>query len=522
MQALANEFGAATDEIVLPDDLEECHALIASLKELLLKKDSQLQKRESDLEKLKHHLQNLLRNKYGRSTEKINPDQLLLFAEALLDQSEKQIQPDPNTPSPTNKNKRTKRGGGGRNPLPEDLPTEEKDHFPERRNCKCCGTEMTEFSVEVSDQLDFIPANFKIIRHRVHKFSCQKCHGDIAQGKKPEQIHSGGQATEGLLAHIAVAKHVDHSPLERQSNIYARQGVTISVSTMGRWMRMTAESLRLISNRMHELVLLSRLLEADESPFDFIDKKRVLKKIKQGFFWVYYGDEDHPYIVFDFQTDRTKDRPKKFLTGFDGFLLTDGYGGYIWYNQDKALNCNVHCRRNFEKALKANKKEAAFALAIYQKLYAIEAEIRQLSEQKRLEIRQERSVPLLDQFHTWLLEKSKTEQPKTALGHAISYALDRWEKLTRFTKHGFLKMDTNLVENSIRPHAITRKNCLFAGSETGGETAAIITSITSTCKRLGINPYEYIKDVLTRLGANPNANIDEMLPDRWKPIALPP
>ena len=376
---------------------------------------------------------------------------------------------------------------------------------------------MKEFALEITDQLDFIPANFKIIRHIVHKFNCNQCHKGVAEGKKPEQIHRGGQPTEGLLAQLATAKHVDHSPLERQAKTYARQGVTLSVSTMGRWMRMSAKALKPIVQRMHKLVLLCRLLEADESPLDFIDKKRILKKIKQGFFWAYYGDEDYPYIVFDFQPDRCKERPMNFLTGFDGFLLTDGYGSYLWYDQEKSLNCNVHCRRYFEKAMKANRKGAAFAIAIYQKLYAIEGRVRNLPEDERLRIRQEESVPLFDQFHKWLLEKAKTEQPKTLLGVAINYALERWQKLTRYTKLGFLKMDTNLVENAIRPHALTRKNCLFAGSEDGGETAAIHASIVNTCKRLGINPFEYIKDVLNRLGANPNIDIDELLPGRWKP-----
>ena len=504
------------ERLVLPTDLSECHELIGAMRDLLLEKDLLLQEKDSTLEKLKQHLQNLLRQKYGRLSEKINPDQLLIFAQELLDQGPGLPEEPGESVSQSVSAKRTKRSGGGRKPLPESVPIgEEKDYYPENLLCACSNTQMTEFGVEITEQLDFVPANFRRNRHIVHKFSCAKCH-KVVEGKKPEQIHSGGMPSEGLLAQIITAKHVDHSPLERQAKTYARQGVDLAVSTLGRWMRMSAMALKPILKRMYELVLRCRLLEADESPFDFLDKKRVLKKIKQGYFWAYYGDDDYPYVVFDFQPGRGSEHPKKFLTGFDGFLLTDGYGGYIWYDREKSLNCNVHCRRNFEKALKANKKEAGFAIAVYQKLYAIERKICDLPEEQRLKIRQEESSPILEQFHSWLLEKQKSEPPKTLLGVAINYALERWDKLTRFTEHGFLKMDTNLVENSIRPHAITRKNCLFAGSEDGGETAAIHASIVNTCKRLGINPFDYLKDVLTTLGANPEINIDELLPDRWK------
>jgi transposase len=502
-------------QTAFPEDLNQCHALIASLRELLSQRDA-------DLEKLKHHIHDLLRSKYGRMTEKINPDQLLIFAQQLLEQPpEDADQDDPEPAQLLPPNKKGKHGGGGRNPLPESAPPVEKDYYPDVLTCACCGEALEEIGVEVTEQLDYVPANFRRILHRVHKLSCQKCHKGVFEGKKPEQIHSGGEPTEGMLSQLITSKHVDHSPLERQSKTYARQGVILSVSTMGRWMRMSAKALRPIVERMHQLVLKCRLLEADESPFDFLDKKRVLKKIKQGYFWAYYGDDDYPYVVFDFQVDRCKERPMKFLTGYDGYLLTDGYGGYVWYDQEKSLNCNVHCRRYFEKAKKANKKEAGFALAVYQKLYEIEARIRDLSEDQRLKIRQEEAVPLLEKFHKWLLEKKQTEQPKSLLGVAVNYALERWEKLTRYTTSGFLKMDTNLVENSIRPHAITRKNCMFAGSEDGGETAAIHASIVNTCKRLGINPFNYLRDVLTRLGANPSCDIDELLPDRWKP-AQPP
>lgn len=531
MQATQNaenqgEKTAQDEQLVLPDDLTECHLLIAAMKELLLEKDSLLQKRESDLERIKQHLHNLLRHRYGQSSEKLTPGQLQLFAEEMLNTLSSASSNDPadqelEAPKQNKSGNRTKHGGGGRNPLPEELPLVEKDYFPEDTHCPGCAGKLEEFGLEITEQLDYVPANFRKIRHIVHKFSCPSCRDVIAEGKKPEQIHSGGMPTEGLLAQIITAKWVDHSPLERQTKTYDRQGVTIAVSTMGRWMRLSAEKLRPIVKKMAKLVLLSRMLEVDESPLDFIDLSRALKKIKKGYFWAIRGDDDFPYNIFEFHPDRGSEHPKKFLSGFDGFLLTDGYGGYIWYNPEKSLNCNIHCRRYFEKAAKANKKQAGFALAVYMKLYEIEDRIRKLPEDERLRIRKEESVPILEKFHAWLQEKQRTEPPKTLLGVAVNYALERWDKLIRYTKHGFLKMDTNLVENSIRPHALTRKNAMFAGSEDGGETAAIHSTIVNTCKRLGINPFEYIKDVLTKMGANPKIDIDELLPDRWK-AAQPP
>jgi transposase len=504
-----------SEQLDLPEDLQECHALIIALKE-------SLNQRDADLERIKQHLQNLLRSKYGRTTEKISPDQLLIFSKELLNQQANTPESSaPRSTEATTLSKQHKHGGGGRNPLPGNIPSIDKDYYPDTQICSCCGKQLREIGVEITEQLDYVPANFRKIRHIVHKFCCESCHNGVLEGKKPEQIHSGGMPTEGLISQIITAKHMDHSPLERQSKTYARQGVEISVSTMGRWMLVSAKVLKRIVERMHELLLQCRLLEADESPLKFLDKKRLLKKIKQGYFWVYYGDSGFPYVVFDFHVDRCKERPMEFLAGYDGYLLTDGYGGYNWYDEAKSLNCNVHCRRYFEKARKANNKEAGFALAIYQRLYEIEARIRELSEEERLRIRQEEAVPVLEKFHTWLIEKKRTEPPKTLLGIAVNYALERWEKLIRYTTKGFLKIDTNLVENSIRPHALTRRNCLFAGSEDGGETAAIHASIVNTCKRLGINPFEYIKDVLTRLGANPMSDIDELLPNHWKP-AQPP
>lgn len=504
----------------LPDNVEDCHQLLVELSELLLQKDALILENAAAFERMKIHFQNLLRGKYGRSTEKVDPNQLSVLLEHLSGFDEASS-PESEESSQKNDPKKRKHGGGGRNPLSPDLQQWESfDHFPEETICNC-GCTMTEFAVEITEQLDYRPVNFGKIKHVVHKFRCAECRS-IREGRKPEQVHSGGVPAEGLLAHLVVSLHADHQPIERQAKTYARQGVELAVSSLGRWVALTAQKLKCITDRMSELVLKSRILEADESPLDFIDLSRPAQKIKQGYFWAYYGDESVPFIVFDFQTSRESIHCVRFLEGFKGFLLTDGYGGYEWYDSEKSLCCHVHARRYFEKALKANKKEAAYALALYRKLYEIEDRIKDAPEAERYAIRQRESLPLLNQLHAWLKEKQPTAPPKTPLGIAINYSLSRWDKLVRYTEHGFLLMDTNLIENAFRAHAITRKNIMFAGSEIGGKNNAILATIVNTCKRMNINPFDYIRDCLIRLGANPLMDVNELIPGRWKPLAQPP
>ncbi len=514
----------AVQELVsgqLPDSIAECHQLLVALSELLLKKDALLIENAAAFERMKLHFQNLLREKYGNSSEKIDSNQLSIFLEELGSVPDgSPVEPDQGGGEGA-ATKKGKNGGGGRKPLSPDLQYwETHNHRPESMTCSC-GCEMTEFAVEVTEQLEYKPANFGKIKHIVHKYRCGTCRS-VREGKKPEQVHSGGVPAEGLLAQLAVALHADHQPIERQAKTYARQGVDLAVSSLGRWVALTAEKMKRITNRMSELVLESRVLQADESPLDFIDLSRPARKVKQGYFWAYYGDESVPFIVFDFQTSREGKHCLKFLKGFKGFLLTDGYGGYEWYDSEKSFCCHVHARRYFEKALKANKKEAAYALAIYRKLYEIEDRIKHSSETERYEVRQKESLPLLNQFHAWLTEKQLTAKPKTPLGTAINYALARWEKLVRYTKYGCVPMDTNLIENAFRPHALTRKNIMCAGSAVGGTHNAILATIVNTCKRMKINPFDYIRDCLVRLGTNPSMDVDELLPGRWKPLPQPP
>jgi len=292
---------------------------------------------------------------------------------------------------------------------------------------------------------------------------------------------------------------------------------------MARWQKEVAEAFLAILARMRELLLMSLVIHADETPLKFIDRKKPRGKTRQGYLWTYYGDKEHPYVIFSFSSSRASEAPIAFLGDYDGHLITDGYVAYeVLVEEGKAMLvcCHAHARRKFEKALKNNKEDASYALAIYVKLYDIEKRAANCSDDERYKMRQEEAVPLLEEFHTWLKEKQLTALPGTTFGKAVNYCLRRWDALTRYTAAGYLNIDNNPVENAIRPIAISRKNWMFCGSEEGGDTAAALASIVNTCKRLGISPYEYIRDVLIRL-AQGETCIDDLLPDRWQPASQP-
>lgn len=506
----------------LPADVDTCHAWIRDLMEMVIKKDT-------DISALKERLQWLLREKFGKKSEKISPDQMSLFAAqlgALLESEQSIVEADGEKKEEGKKSSSARRGGGGRTETAEHVRRERRDYHPNPDDLLCnCGRTKTEFGTYSMDQLDFIPASFVVIEHVTHKYACKSCTASVVEGQRPNQIHNGGKPAEGLIAHISTSKYADHSPLERQEDIYAREGVHVPASSMGRWLEQSAHELGKVTDLMHEKLLECAVLQADESPYDLIDLNRAGKKIKKGYVWTLFGDAHAPYVYFQFQADRTGETAQKLIKGFSGFLVTDGYGGYDWYRADRSANCNVHSRRYFEKALKCDKKKAGAMLALYSKLYKIEEAIKGKSEQEILLARQEQSLPIVNQMHTLLQSWQLTEAPKTSLGVAINYALSRWDQLMLFTKHAVIPLDTNLVENAIRAIAIGRKNWLKIGGEGGLRTATVHATLVNTCKRLGINPYLYLRDVLIRLGAGTDP-IDDLLPDRWQlkhdPRAQPP
>ncbi|HEY9683393.1 MAG TPA: IS66 family transposase [Oculatellaceae cyanobacterium] len=503
--------GATKQDLKMPLELENCHALIRELIELV-------EKQGADIGYLKQRLHNLLREKYGRSSEKLSSGQLQLFAQELEEMLERKKTTDIESgdEKASNANSGAKNGGGGRKPLKTSLLRIPRDYYPSEEEMICggCNAKKVEIGKEIVEQLDYVPASFRVIQHVTHKFACRVCQEGVVEGKRPEQIHSGGKPTEGLIAQISTAKNADHLPLYRQEQMYQREGVEVSRSSMGRWLDMSAQAAKPVVERMHELLLQGEVIQADETPVLFLDKNRLPKNSKQGYSWTYFGDERHPYVLYDIQPDRTKARPQAYLRDYSNLLLTDGYGGYDWFARERHANCLVHLRRKIEQSLKYDKTKSGIVLAMFSELYRIERELQGASAEHILQLRQAESLPILNRMKELFREWQIKTPPKSTLGIAINYALPRWENLCLFTQHACLRPDTNLVENAIRPIALGRKSWLHVGSEEALETASVHASLVNSCKRLGVNPFLYLRDIFIRLG-NGVECVDNLLPDKW-------
>jgi transposase len=486
----------------LPDDLETAHQLI---RELLKTLAQQLHLNE----KLQHQLEQLLRQRYGRKTEQIDPAQLLLFAQEILAQAEPTPAPIP-TPEPDPASTPTKdapkKNGHGRKPLPASLPRETVLHDvpPERRTCPDCGAERTCIGHEVREQLEYKPASLVVIEHVRPKYACEACEANVVIADKlPEPIEKGLPGP-GLLAYVAVSKYADHLPLYRLEGIFKRFGVELSRSTMCDWMATIADLLKPIVKLM-----LSKILES----------KVVQNSI---------GDHDHHYVVYTYTPDRSAAGPEKIFKDFKGYLQADAYSGYdgLYKSGDIVeVGCMMHARRKFHEARTSDPQRSHQALAWISLLYDVErdAKKRQTADYEafvafRHDLRNERSRPIFDKLHAWLEAELPKVLPKSPIGEAIQYALNHWEALKRPLEAGFLELDNGASERAFKPVAIGRKNWLFAGSDNGGETAAVLMSLCTTCKELEIDPQAYLRDVLDRISTHPARRIEELLPDQWQKL----
>jgi transposase len=354
----------------------------------------------------------------------------------------------------------------------------------------------------------------------------------IISAPKPPSPIAKGLPGPGLLAFIIVSKYFDHLPLYRLEHILKRQGLPLSRSTMCDWMAASAETLRPLYVAMVSQVLRSAWLHTDDTSVK--NQGHAPGTTALSRFWIYWGDRTHPYNVFDFTINRKRDGPQTFLAEFHGYLHADAFSGYdalyLPPPRPQAIGaasasasiievaCNAHARRKFHEARGSDDLRAHQALAYYAQLYALErgATDAELDDDARLRMRQELAVPILEQFHKWLTEQRAQVLPKSPMAEAIGYALNNWTALLCYTKAGFLSIDNNVAEREMKRIAIGRKNWLFVGSAKGGRTAAVLFSFTSTCHRLGIEPWAYLQDVLARLPITPAERLGELLPDHWQ------
>lgn len=323
-----------------------------------------------------------------------------------------------------------------------------------------------------------------------------------------------GNADASVVAHILVSKFVDHLPLHRQINMFKRQNVSFAESTLNGWINkpITTHLIRL-KNVLRELVLSATYLMADETPIPVLTKDKPGATHK-GYLWAYY-DPINKMVLFDYRKTRARTGPEEVLNQFEGYLQTDGYTGYNGLKKEIIqLACMAHARRKFEYALDNNRKLAAQALELIGKLYDIERYARenQLDHQARKQIRQDQALPILVEFKQWMDDNLMTVAPRSSIGIAIAYTLNLWTRLARYIEDGRLEIDNNLIENSIRPIALGRKNYLFAGSHESAENIAIMYSLLGTCKIRNVEPESWLRHVLSVLPDTPDSQLVSLLP----------
>jgi transposase len=347
----------------------------------------------------------------------------------------------------------------------------------------------------------------------------------VIAAPRPATPIAKGLPGPGLLAHLIVSKYTDHLPLHRLQRAYERQGYFLHRSTLCDWLGASAALLRPLYDLMVSVVLQSRVIHTDDTPVKL--QELVTHLLSTARLWVYLGDAAHPYSVFDFTVNRKRDGPQRFLANYRGYLQADAFSGYDGlYLPDPGtarariteVACNAHARRKFYETRGSDALRSHQALAYYRQLYELERAAKDFSDAQRLQMRQDLAVPILGQFQTWLEAQRPEVLPKSPMGEAIGYALNNREALVRYTEAGFLAIDNNVAEREMKRIAIGRKNWLTVGSPRGGQTAAVLFSFTSTCQRLGVEPWAYLQDVLTRLPATPAGRLGDLLPDHWEAV----
>jgi hypothetical protein len=359
-----------------------------------------------------------------------------------------------------------------------------------------------------------------VIEEACQKYACPKGCTVLTAGKPMAPIEKGLPGP-GLLAQVTVSKYADHLPLARQEGMFRRQGVELARSTMCDWMGGCAELVIPLYRLMKHETLASKAVQTDDTPVAVFDPEG--SRTRTGRIWTYVGDEGHPYIVYDYTPTRGHEGPAAFLEDYHGYLQADAYSGYepLFADEEHALievACWAHARRKFFVAQSSDLIRAMVMLAYVRLLYDVEHEARQreLTGEARRLLRQEKSLPLLDGIQHYLLAEQPKVLPKSPIADAIGYTLGNWTALKRYTEDGDLEIDNNGAERSLRGIAVGRKNWLWYGSDKGGQTAAILTSFTATCKRLRIDPFAYLRDVFGRISAHPANRLADLLPDRWK------
>lgn len=454
--------------------------------------------------------------RFGRSSEQTNPEQMQLFNEA-----ESEAKPSLPEPAMEEVTYHRRKRQGHREAQLENLPVETIEYRlpPEEQVCSCCGEDLHEMSTEVRQELKVIPAQVSVVKHVRYVYSCRRCEREdiqtpIVTAPMPAPVLPGSLASPSAIAHIMTQKYVEGMPLYRQEQQLSRLGIELSRQTMANWMIQGAEWwLRPLYDRMHEHLLKRDILHADETTLQVL-REPGRSAESTSYMWLYRTGREGPAIIlYDYQTTRASKHPRRFLSGFKGYLHVDGYARYNGLPGITLVGCWSHARRKFDESLKALPTGqrhvpvvAKEGLEFCNQLFAIERQLHDAAPEERYKIRLGRSRPIMEAFLAWLKQQSPRVLPKSAFGKAISYCRNQWDKLEAFLKDGRLELDNNRSERSIKPFVIGRKNWLFSNTPRGAKASATIYSIIETAKENGLNPHSYLQFLFERL---PNLDIKD-------------
>lgn len=482
-----------------------------------------------------------LRELYGRKSQKVRPEQLSQMLATLGDeaaQAAAAAAADPTAapnadegpvaqPATPPKPPRTR---GGRAPLPEHLPREARVvSVPEvERRCAHCGATKVCIGYRLSEILEFVPAQFRIIEEKREKLACPVCPEEGVATAPSEKIMDRGRPGPGLLAHLLVTKFHDSMPLYRQAQQYKRSGVALSPSTLGDWAAFGLDVLAPVAEATFVRVVASFYLHADDTGLRVLDRDHP-KGVKRGHVWAFVGHTPTggKLVAFRYTPDWNATRPAALLANFQGYLHGDGYAGYeamldedgeVLVPEERRLGCGMHIRSKFEHAAKGGDARAAVALAYFKGIYRVEAACKEegLPAEARHERRAQQSLPLVNDLYRWIHELYPKLVPKTPLHVAVQYAVNQEDAWRRCFTDGRFEIDNGEAERILRRIAIGRKNYLFAGSDKGAERLAIAYTVFGSCQLNGVDPLAWATDVIAKLQAGwPKARLDELLPDRW-------
>jgi transposase len=493
---------------------------------LALRQQAQIKHINAVNAKMAHEMAVLKRLKFAAASERFSPEQRSLLEEAIdedLQALEREVGKLQQPAKPAGEKQTPKR-----QPLPAHLPRYDIHHEPDSTTCTApgCGCQMTRIGEDVAEKLDYEPGRFSVERHVRGKWACAHCQ-TLTQAPVPACVIDKGLATAGLMAHVVVAKYIDHQPLYRQEGILGRAGFAVPRSTQAEWIGAIGVELAPLVRAMREDLLGRRVLHADETPVAML--KPGHGKTHRAYLWSYCTTawDDINAVVFDFAESRAGHNARRFLGinedgsgGWRGALICDDYAGYkqVMNSGVTEAGCLAHARRKFHELWANNQSTLAeAALKLFGTLYDVERETRDTPRDERLRLRQTKARPAADLLHAWLITNRQRVPDGSATAKAIDYSLKRWAALTRYIDDADLAADNNRIENLIRPIALGRKNWLFAGSLRAGQRAAAIMSLLHTARLNGHEPYAYLKDVLERLPTQPSSAVHDLLPYRWQP-----